>query len=204
MFVPGEVDVMLGEEVDVELFFHEEQVRFHIRAQVKWQRTQMGRRSLPPGVGIEFLPSEQRTQEQILRFAEGKEGVSHVDRSRRWSLHVDVRMRDEARDLVIAGVTYDISEGGCFVVTNELIAPGTPVVVKLKSPGTLFGWLTLDGVVTWRRVQPARTGVGVELKFANESQRIKMKKIIDVVKMRMLQGVRIKVPRLPSSPPTSA
>lgn len=204
MFVPGEIDVTLGEVVDVELFFHEEQVRFHIRAQVKWKRTQVGRRALPPGVGIEFLSSEHRTQQQILRFAEGKESVSHVDRSRRWALHVEVLVHDDASDASIAGVTDDISEGGCFVVSEALLDPGARVVVKLKSPGSLFGWLTLDGLVTWRRVEPDRTGFGVELKFASERQRLKMKKIVDVVRERTLREVRIKVPRLPSTPPTSA
>ena len=45
-----------------------------------------GRRSLPPGVGIEFLPAEQATAAQILRFAEGKESVSHKERNRRYAL----------------------------------------------------------------------------------------------------------------------
>jgi Tfp pilus assembly protein PilZ len=34
LFVPGELDVELGDDVDVELHFTEEQVRFHIRARV--------------------------------------------------------------------------------------------------------------------------------------------------------------------------
>lgn len=201
MFVPGELDVGLGEECDVELVFQEEHVRFHIRAAVKWKRTLPGRRALPPGVGIEFLASELRTQEQILRFAEGKESVSHVDRARRWTLQVDVKLTGQGGTIV--GVTDDISEGGCFVLTDTPIEPGSRVDVKLRAPGTLFGWLTIAGVVTWRRVQPERTGVGIELKFDNQRQQRAMQRILDVVKARTLRDVRVKVPRL-TTPPTEA
>lgn len=198
MFVPGELDVALGEECDVELVFQEEHVRFHIRAVVKWKRTQAGRRALPPGVGLEFFASEARTQEQILRFAKGKESVSHVDRARRWTLQVDVRIAERGR--TVEGVTDDISEGGCFVLTDVPLEPGTRVDVKLRAPGSLFGWLTVPGVVTWRRVQPERTGVGVELRFDNERQRRAMQKIVNVVKARALREVRVKVPRVATSP----
>lgn len=200
MFVAGELDVSLGEECDVELVFQEEHVRFHIRAVVKWKRTQVGRRSLPPGVGLEFLPSEKRTQDQIMRFAEGKESVSHVDRPRRWSLAVDVKVTDQT-SRTIAGVTDDISEGGCFVITDAPLVIGRPVEVKLKAPGSLFGWLTIEGVVTWRREQPGRSGVGIELKFGNERQRRAMQRILEVVKARTLREVRVKVPRV-TTPPT--
>lgn len=202
MFVPGELDVGLGEECDVELVFQEEHVRFHIRAVVKWKRTMPGRRALPPGVGIEFLASELRTQEQIIRFAEGKESVSHVDRARRWTLQVDVKLTGHP-DGPIVGVTDDISEGGCFVLTDAPIEPGSRVDVKLRAPGTLFGWLTIAGVVTWRRVEPGRTGVGIELKFDNDRQRRAMERIVEVVKARALRDVRVKVPRV-TTPPTEA
>lgn len=203
LFVPGELDVELGEEVDVELSFTEEQVRFHIRARVKWKRTAAGRRAIPPGVGIEFLPSQQRTQRQILRFAEGKESVHHVARERRWSLAVDVRLSDGHGAQAAAGVTDDISEGGCFIVTTAPLEPGMRVEVKLKAPGALFGWLTLPGFVAWRRQQSGNDGVGIEFAFESERQREKVKKIVHLLKERSLRDVRIQVPRVASTPPTS-
>jgi Tfp pilus assembly protein PilZ len=203
LFIPGELDVELGEDVDVEIHFTEEQVRFHIRARVKWKRTTAGRRAIPPGVGIEFLPSEQRTQQQILRFAEGKESVNHVDRLRRWSLAVDVRVSDELHG-VTTGTTNDISEGGCFVLTQAPLEVGAPVEVKLKAPGTLFGWLTLPGYVAWRRQEPGRDGVGIEFSFDSVRKREKVKKIVHVLRERSLRDVRIKVPRVASTPPTTA
>jgi uncharacterized protein (TIGR02266 family) len=202
LFIPGELDVELGEEVGVELHFTEEQVRFHIRARVKWKRAPVGRRAIPPGVGIEFLPSEQRTQQQILRFAEGKESVNHVARDRRWSLAVDVKVKDGQGET--AGVTDDISEGGCFVLTSAPLAPGTKVEVKLKAPGTLVGWLTLQGAVTWRRQELGRDGVGIQFAFESERKRAKVQKIVHVLKERSLRDVRIQVPRMPSTPPVAS
>lgn len=201
LFVPGELDVELGEEVDIELQFTEEHVRFHIRARVKWKRTAAGRRALPPGVGIEFLPSELRTQQQILRFAEGTESVHHVARDRRWSLAVDVRVTD-GNAVEAAGITDDISEGGCFVRTSAALDVGARVEVKLKAPGSLFGWLTLSGFVAWRRQEPERDGVGIEFAFDSERKREKVKKIVHVLKERSLRDVRIQVPRVASTPPT--
>ena len=200
LFVPGELDIALGDDVDVELNFTEEQVRFHIRARVVWKRTQAGRRSIPPGVGIEFLATEERTQAQILRFAEGKESVSHVERDRRFALQVDVKLTHQGRELT--GITDDISEGGCFVLTDINFAVGTMVAVRLRAPGQVFGWLTLPADVAWIRNQKGRDGMGLTFRFESDRQRAKVRRIIDVLKARMVREVRVKVPRTASTPPT--
>jgi c-di-GMP-binding flagellar brake protein YcgR len=174
-------------------------VRFHIRARVVWKRAQPGRRALPQGIGIEFLATEGRTQQQILRFAEGRESVNHVDRERRWRLNVDVTLAHQGHDLT--GVTDDLSEGGCFVLAHAyaLLPVGTVVDVRLRAPGSLFGWMTLPAQVTWLRHQPSRDGMGLEFRFASERQRNKIKKIVRVHRERLLRDVTVKVPR--TSPP---
>lgn len=200
LFVPGELDVELGEEVDVELQFVDEGVRFHIRALVKWKRTPPGRRSLPPGVGIEFLASDRRTQDQILNFAEGRESVSHVERgSRRYALQVDVRIKNGAGELT--GTTDDISEGGCFVLTDVNLDVGTRLEVKLRSAGSLFGWLTVAAAVAWRREQSGRDGMGLQFQFGSERARRKVQKIVALLKERNVRELQIRTPRVSSSPP---
>lgn len=200
LFVPGELDVALGEEVDVELQFVEENVRFHIRAMVKWKRGTLGRRSLPPGVGIEFLASDRRTQDQILRFAEGKESVSHIARdSRRYALQVDVRIKNAVGELT--GATDDISEGGCFVLTDVNLDVGTALEVKIRAAGSLFGWLTVPAQVAWRREQTGRDGMGLQFQFPSDRMRRKVQKIVGVLKERNVRELQIRTPRLPSSPP---
>ena len=202
LFVPGELDVALGEEVDVELQFVAEGVRFHIRALVKWKRGAPGRRSLPPGIGIEFLQSDRRTQQQLLRFAEGRESVSHVARdSRRYALQVDVRINNAAGEL--SGTTDDISEGGCFVLTDVNLDVGTALDIKLRSAGSLFGWLTVPAVVAWRREQSGRDGMGLQFQFGTERARRKVQKIVAHLKERNVRELQILTPRT-SSPPVKA
>jgi Tfp pilus assembly protein PilZ len=200
LFVPGEVDVALGEEVDVELHFVAEDVRFHIRALVKWKRGPTGRRSLPPGIGIEFLASDRRTQDQLVRFAEGRESVSHVARdSRRFALQVDVRIKGAAGEL--SGTTDDISEGGCFVLTDVNLDVGTALDLKLRSVGSLFGWLTVPAVVAWRREQSGRDGMGLQFQFGSDRVRRKVRKIVALLKERNVRELQILTPRTASSPP---
>lgn len=199
LFVPGELEVALGEEVDVELHFVAENVRFHIRALVKWKRG-AGRRLLPAGIGIEFLESDRRTQDQLVRFAEGRESVSHVERgSRRYALHVDVRIKNGAGEL--SGVTDDISEGGCFILTDINLEVGTALEIKVRAVGSLFGWLTVPAQVAWRREQSGRDGMGLQFTFGSDRTRRKVRKIVALLKERNVRELQILTPRAPSSPP---
>lgn len=202
LFVPGEVEVSLGDEVDVEIHFIEDQVRFRIRGVVKWKRENAGRRAIPPGIGIEFLPSEGHTRDHLVAFAEGRESVSHVERGRRYALQVDVKLsRGGVEEM---GVTDDISEGGCFVLTENLLPVGTVLAVKLRAPGSLFGWMTLSAIVAWTRTDPARAGLGLAFTFEDDRKRAKVGKIVALMKERMLRELQIRTPRLSSTPPTRA
>jgi len=198
LFVPGEVEVELGEEVDVEVHFVPDQVRFHIRGVVKWKRENAGRRSIPPGIGIEFLPSERHTREHLLEFARGSEAPKHVERERRFHLQVDAVLKHGEQKLT--GLTDDISEGGCFVNTDVRLPIGTPVEVKVRAPGTLFGWLTISATVAWTRTDPQRSGVGLAFIFETERKREKVKKIVALMKERAARELKIRTPRL-STPP---
>jgi Tfp pilus assembly protein PilZ len=199
LFVPGQLDVQLGEEVDVELQFVEDQVRFRIRGVVKWKRESGGRRSLPPGVGIEFLASEHNTRAHLLAFAKGKETVNHVERQRRYALQVDVKVRHGSSDLV--GTTEDVSEGGCFVLANPLPPVGAQAELRLRAPGTLFGWITLAATVTWTRSDQHKSGFGVAFQFDSDRKRLRVQKIVALMKARMLRDVKVHAPRLGSQPP---
>jgi len=199
LFIPGDLDLELGDDVDVELHFVEEQVRFHIRATVKWKRSLTGRRSIPPGVGIEFLAIDKATEQQILRFAEGNESVSHRDRDRRYALAVEVRVETDSSGpdrVTLDGTTDDISEGGCFVITDANIDVGTKVDLKLKVPGPLFGRLHMPAHVAWRREQAsAHTGIGIAFDFTSDRKRSQMKKAIALLKEKMMRELQIKTPR---------
>jgi Tfp pilus assembly protein PilZ len=209
LFVPGELDVVLGEEVDLEIAFVEEQVRFHIRAVVRWKRPSTGRRA-PQGVGLAFLSSEATTKGQLLRFARG-EDVDHVEReARRYALHLEVKLGlDDGSARVVH--TDDISEGGCFLLVDPPLALGTVVSVTLRAPGALFSWLTVKARVAWRRTQGQgdggpRNGVGVEFLFVDDGQRRRMQKILGAVRERLGRELRVLPPKPSSStsPPSSS
>jgi c-di-GMP-binding flagellar brake protein YcgR len=98
----------------------------------------------------------------------------------------------------LTGETYDISEGGCFVVVDLALPVGSLVDVRLRAPGSLFGWMTLRAYVQWRRQQAGRDGMGLEFRFASERQKQKLAKLVAVLRERHLRDVRVKVPRISS------
>ena len=202
--MPGDVDVALGEEVDLEIAFVEEQVRFHIRAVVRWKRSAAGRRMLP-GVGLGFLSSEHTTKNRLLSFVRGDD-VDHVEREgRRYALHLEVKLAvPDAPSRVVT--TDDMSAGGCFLLVDRVMAIGTFVELTLRAPGALFSWLTLKGRVAWRRSHGERVGVGVEFLFAGEGQRRRMEKLLLVLRERLGREVHVQPVRLsaPTSPPSSS
>jgi Tfp pilus assembly protein PilZ len=199
MFVPGDISVDIGEEVDVEISFVEEGVRFHTRAQVRWKREAGARRSLVPGVGIEFLPSEVKTQRSLLNFAQGK-SVHHVDRAwRRFGLRLGVKTKSERGRRLLS--TDDLSEGGCFLLMEEPLPVGAELEVQLKRPGAWFG-VTQRATVAWRRAEQDRRGVGVAFQFHSAREQERIERIVETLKHRAVRELRVQAPRV-STPPMS-
>ncbi len=200
--MPGEIDVALGEEVDLEIAFVEEQVRFHIRAIVRWKRPAAGRR-MEPGVGLGFLSSEHTTKNRLLSFVRG-EDVDHVEREgRRYALHLEVKLTlTDAPARVVS--TDDLSVGGCFLLVDRALAIGTVVELTLRAPGAIFSWLTLKARVAWRRSHGERVGVGVEFLFVDDAQRHRMEKLLAVLRERLGREVHVQPVRTGTAPPASS
>jgi Tfp pilus assembly protein PilZ len=196
LFVPGDVDVEEGEDVDLEIAFMREQVRFHIRAVVLWKRASAGRRA-EAGVGLGFPESEAATRDRILAFARGSD-VDHVEReARRYALHLEVKLTVDGEARVVS--TDDMSEGGCFLLVEPPLPMGTAVRVTLRAPGALFSWLTLHGRVAWQRTQPGRTGVGVAFLFDDGRERRRMEKLLVLLRERLGREVHVKPVRASST-----
>lgn len=98
-----------------------------------------------------------------------------------------VDKRDEDRHKLIVGVTMesdshvyrglsgDISEGGLFVATPELLPVGTPVDLQFSLPG-IEEPVSLTGEVRWHRetLDPEHDvvpGVGVRFLYLNDEER---------------------------------
>jgi uncharacterized protein (TIGR02266 family) len=80
-------------------------------------------------------------------------------RAPREPLLLKVQYGDAAE--LVADYTENISAGGTFVLTNRLLAEGTPVRLVLSFPG-LIKPLPISGVVKWVREEPPEErGLGV-------------------------------------------
>lgn len=196
LFVPGDADVALGDEVELEIHFLAEEVRFRIRALVRWKR-QSARRSAPPGIGLTFLASEAAARTQLLAFVDGDD-VHHRERdTRRLPVHVEAKVCVNGRDVVCQ--TDDISSGGCFLLTDERPVIGTRVELKLKGTGAIFSWISLVGVVCWHRVDGDRGGFGVRFVVDSDREQRRIDKLVALVRERVAREIRLRAPTLPPS-----
>jgi Tfp pilus assembly protein PilZ len=191
IFVAGDLDVKLGEEVELELHFMEEAVRFRLRAQVLWKRPTSGRHGLEGGTGLGFATASKKTKERLLAFVDGMDIYHRPRDNRRYPVHVDVRL--DTGGGVINAITEDLSEGGCFVLMAEPPPLGTRVAIKFRAENSLFGWLTIQGVVSWQRFEAMRTGAGFEFRFDSDSKRKKMEKLLMVMRERALRVIAPRV-----------
>jgi C4-type Zn-finger protein len=69
----------------------------------------------------------------------------------------------------------DVSIGGCFVETSNILSPGTNLMLSFSMED---GTLTAEGVVA--RIDPG-VGVAVQFKETNREGREKMLKILEYV-----------------------
>jgi len=200
LFVPGDADIALGEEVELEIHFMAEEVRFRIRASVRWIR-QSNRRNAPQGLGLTFLPTEIQARAQLMAFVDGDGAVMRERDGRRLPVHVEAKVELEKKSIVVQ--TDDISTGGCFLLSSELPPIGSPVYVRLKGPGALFSWVSQNAVVCWHRVGADRHGFGVRFVMGGDRDRRRIEKLMALIRERVSREVHLYPPRTRSTPPTA-
>lgn len=182
MFVPGSFEVNVGDDVDLEVVFVEEHVKFRIRGTVVWRRAKSGG-SLRPGLGVEFAPDDENAANLLVQYASGRD-VHLVERDgRRFGCGIKVKVKSGGVTMVEE--TDDISEGGAFILTDDPIPVGTAFELKLQPPGSLFG-VGVKAVVAWRREQ-GRRGIGVEFVFDSPRKREQIAKLVRQMKDRILK-----------------
>jgi len=160
VFVPGDLMLEPGTEVQLQIVFAVEHRTFRSRGVVRWKRAQRAR-NLAPGLGIDFLDSERNTRDMLLDFANGRSIKLFTRRDRR--LPVKLEVHYATHSVFLADVTDDFSEGGMFICTDDLLEVGTPLRIKLKPPGRRFA-IQLRGEVAWRQ-EDGRRGFGVRFLF---------------------------------------
>lgn len=162
LFFPTREDIPLGEPVVVEIRFPELFDRLLVRGFVAWRRAARRRLKIRAGIGIEFLPTEERKRDFLLAVARGELGGRQPQRRYRrvpveW--RVDCRVKqDRAR---FTAVLDDIGAGGAFLRTTMLKPEGTPLVIDVLPPGAAVP-LSIEARVAWAR---QGSGVGVEFRW---------------------------------------
>jgi len=104
---------------------------------------------------------------------------------------IEIRVEYKRINAFIADYTRDISSGGLFVRTDQPLPAGTEALFTLSIP-RLETPVTLNGIVR-RVVAPGEpgfdAGMGVELLFEDDAERIALKRVVDAMMVEHLGEV---------------
>jgi Tfp pilus assembly protein PilZ len=175
------VDARLGQDVVLFVRVMEPPRSMDLRGRVAWRRMK-GRGALRAGTGVEFLPSEKDRANRLLgRETRGADGTpqraTHPPRAHsRAAAQVTVRLtlnggaqRRETLD--------DISEGGVFIRSTDLLPVGEEVKLTLKTPRSWFDSVDIRGRVTWHRPEP-EGGFGLQFLFDNPAEQERVEQLV--------------------------
>jgi type IV pilus assembly protein PilZ len=172
VFVPHVLDVPVGAETFCEIIFIDSDARFRVRGTVIWRRLKghtQGKNA--PGCCVAFLETERPKLERVLAYVEGKE----INFIRRTSPRVPtvLTVAYRTKSAFVTEFSRDLSDGGMFIKTEQPLAIGDALQIKLKVPGRWFA-LTLAG----RVVRTDGGGMGISFSFDSERQRRRLRDVI--------------------------
>jgi diguanylate cyclase (GGDEF)-like protein/putative nucleotidyltransferase with HDIG domain len=142
-----------------------------------------GEEILSVSLGQAVYPEDGEDAEKLLSqadrrmYVEKQKQLSYKDRRLhpRLKCRVTIELQSENREAPMYANLTDVSIGGCFVETSNILAPGTSLKISFSMDD---GTLTAEGVVA--RIDPG-SGVAVQFKETNREGREKMIKIIEFV-----------------------
>ena len=134
-------------------------------------------------VGQALYPADGNDAEQLLAeadrrmYLEKQKQISYKDRRLhpRLKCRVTIELQSEASPAPLFANLIDVSMGGCYIETSEILSPGTKLKVGFSMDD---GALSTDGVVA--RIEPG-SGIAVQFKEANREGRERMLKILEYV-----------------------
>lgn len=177
ILVDAHLEVDLGHPVQLVLRFDDggggAPRAVDLKGRVAWRRRR-GSGNLKAGTGVEFSAGDKPTVERLLADARGQSRKPAERRHDRAEARLTVRITygsDSRKDTV-----DDISEGGLFVATRELIPVGEEVEVTLKPARALRG-LDVRGRITWHR-DGANPGMGVMFLFDDEGHKERVEQMV--------------------------
>jgi diguanylate cyclase (GGDEF)-like protein/putative nucleotidyltransferase with HDIG domain len=142
-----------------------------------------GEEILSVSLGQAVYPDDGQDAEKLLAqadrrmYVEKQKQLSYKDRRLhpRLKCRVTIELKSEIQGTPLYANLTDVSIGGCFVETSNILSPGTNLTLSFSMED---GALTAEGVVA--RIDPG-VGVAVQFKETNREGREKMLKILEYV-----------------------
>jgi diguanylate cyclase (GGDEF)-like protein len=142
-----------------------------------------GEEILSVSLGQAVYPDDGQDAEKLLAqadrrmYVEKQKQLSYKDRRLhpRLKCRVTIELKSEIQGTPLYANLTDVSIGGCFVETSNILSPGTNLTLSFSMED---GTLTAEGVVA--RIDPG-VGVAVQFKETNREGREKMLKILEYV-----------------------
>lgn len=138
---------------------------------------QRGRRSSGQRAGLffEFLETESSKLNFLVSKATGV-SVDSLRKHKRLPIEVPLRWGTPVSLEKHETVASDIGIGGAFIRTEEKLAPGTAVVIELKSPGSTQSNF-IEAKVSWQK-GGSGSGIGVEFKCRDSAGSRRLKELV--------------------------
>lgn len=185
IFVAGFSEARPGAQVRLDLRFPNDARSFRIRGIVRWRRLSAGKK-LPAGTAVELAGEERPALELILDFARGRT-VAWSEREERVPAKVEIHYATGS--VFLTDLTEDLSRGGLFVRTDESLAPGDAIKIKLKLPGDFFS-VRVGGSVAWVRERAPR-GAGIKFETENPRTLTRLERIVKELKAQIAEDFDI-------------
>ena len=185
-FVPTRRALEVGAVTPVEVRFEDGKI-FRTRCRVVWRRVG-GDPHLPAGLGLEFLSTEGHVRDLLLDYAQGRPIPYRERTSRRVPAEVQVVFKYPGGR--VAAASEDLSTGGVFLRTTEVVPEGTRGTAVLKRPGRILG-LRIPAVVA-RCVEGPPPGLGLRFELTDPRQTEEIRALIRrVLKTRKPAGALV-------------
>jgi Tfp pilus assembly protein PilZ len=155
--VEAEAPDELGARVELSIEVERPPRSFVVLGQIAWARRKASK-ALGFSYGVDFVAEQGDLAQRLVAFARNQMGESAMRYQRRFvfDLKATVTYGGISRVEHVA----DLSVGGAFVRTTEVIATDQLINIKLRLPGHLFA-TSVKARVAWSRTG-ADSGIGIE------------------------------------------
>jgi len=182
VLVPPTAQVKIGERVELEIVFAQEQLVFYTRGTARWRRPR-AMPKLPAGTGVHLAEGEKRTRDLLLDFASGNRSDFIKRVARRFPVAIPVEYTANGQSF--RHTTEDFSRTGCFIRTASPLPIGTRVRLSIRPPNMAAINAEAE-VVRYQRCDPQ--GVGVRFIAMDSAAQVRVDQLIAQIKQLVVRN----------------